>query len=109
MIETSFPITRDWIARHLSSRPVDDHPPPEGIELYRHPDDFDPKAAAVLVPLVNRVQGVTILLTQRTAHLNAHAGQISFPGGRVDPGDRDRIDTALRETVEETGLPRERV
>lgn len=109
MIETSFPITRDWIARRLSSRPVDDHPPPEGIELYRHPDDFDPKAAAVLVPLVNRVQGVTILLTQRTAHLNAHAGQISFPGGRVDPGDRDRIDTALRETVEETGLPRERV
>ena len=62
--------------------------------------------AAVLIPLVNRPQGMTLLLTLRTAHLTDHAGQISFPGGRVDPEDRDPIATALRETEEETGLSR---
>jgi 8-oxo-dGTP pyrophosphatase MutT (NUDIX family) len=77
--------------------------------VYRLPSGRVPVAAAVLVPLVSRSEGVTVLLTQRTAHLNDHAGQISFPGGRVDTGDVDRIDTALREALEETGLPRERV
>ena len=66
-------------------------------------------AAAVLVPLVNRSAGVTVLFTQRTAHLTDHGGQISFPGGRVDPGDRCAEDTALRETEEEIGLPRTKV
>ena len=65
--------------------------------------------AAVLVPLVNRPQGVQVLLTQRTAHLRDHAGQISFPGGRVEPEDPDRETTALRETEEEIGLARERI
>lgn len=65
-----------------------------------------PLDAAVLVPLVMREQGVTILLTQRTAHLKDHAGQISFPGGRVEAADVDVIATALRETEEETGLSR---
>ena len=65
--------------------------------------------AAVLVPIVNQPGGLTLLLTQRTAHLRDHAGQISFPGGRVDEGDADRIATALRETEEETGLSRSRV
>lgn len=60
--------------------------------------------AAVLVPLVNRPEGVTVLLTKRTEHLNNHAGQISFPGGRVDKTDRDPRHTALRETHEEIGL-----
>src|SRR5579883_1754603 len=54
--------------------------------------------AAVLVPLVMRPEALTVLLTQRTAHLAAHAGQISFPGGSVEPSDKDSIDTALRET-----------
>ena len=62
--------------------------------------------AAVLVPLINRPAGVTVMLTQRTAHLTDHAGQISFPGGRVDEGDLDRVYTALREAEEETGLTR---
>jgi 8-oxo-dGTP pyrophosphatase MutT (NUDIX family) len=60
--------------------------------------------AAVLVPLVMREAGLTVLLTQRTDHLHDHAGQISFPGGRVESTDADPIATALRETHEETGL-----
>lgn len=62
------------------------------------------KPAGVLVPLVNRPDGVTILLTQRTAHLQKHAGQISFPGGGWEPDDPDLVATALRETQEEIGL-----
>ena len=65
--------------------------------------------AAVLVPIVERDSGVTVLLTQRTKHLSNHAGQISFPGGRVEPHDQSAIDTALRETEEEVGLDRARV
>ena len=65
-------------------------------------------AAAVLVPIVERPAGPTILLTRRTAHLHDHAGQISFPGGRVDPCDVDPVACALREAEEEVGLPPER-
>ncbi len=65
--------------------------------------------AAVLVPLVMRPCELTVLLTQRTAHLAAHAGQISFPGGSVEPEDADAIDAALREAEEEVGLPRDHV
>lgn len=60
--------------------------------------------AAVLVPLVVRDSGITVLLTQRTAHLHNHAGQISFPGGRVDAEDIDHVAAALREAEEEVGL-----
>jgi len=67
------------------------------------------KPAGVLVPLVNRPEGVTILLTQRTAHLQKHAGQISFPGGGMEPDDPDLQATALRETEEEIGLPPDKV
>jgi len=62
------------------------------------------RTAAVLVPLVRRPGGLTVLLTRRTDHLNDHAGQISFPGGRTDPEDADAIATALREAHEEVGL-----
>ncbi|MBL8403054.1 MAG: CoA pyrophosphatase [Dechloromonas sp.] len=65
--------------------------------------------AAVLFPIVLRDDGHTVLLTQRTAHLRDHAGQISFPGGRVEAHDQSPVDTALRETEEEIGLSRERV
>ena len=64
------------------------------------------KLAAVLMPLVERDDGVYVLLTQRTTYLNGHAGQISFPGGSVEAQDRHRKDTALRETEEEIGLAR---
>jgi 8-oxo-dGTP pyrophosphatase MutT (NUDIX family) len=65
----------------------------------------DPRPASVLVPLVVRDDGVRVLLTERTAHLADHAGQISFPGGRVEEGDADAVATALRESEEEIGLP----
>jgi len=60
--------------------------------------------AAVLVPLVERATGLTILLTQRAATLKDHAGQISFPGGRIEPEDPDAWHAALREAHEEIGL-----
>src|SRR6202521_1189538 len=60
--------------------------------------------AAVLVPLVEHPSGLTVLLTQRAETLKDHAGQISFPGGRIEPGDRDAWHAALRETHEEIGL-----
>lgn len=67
------------------------------------------KPASVLVPLVTRPEGVSVLLTRRTAHLAAHAGQISFPGGGIEECDADAIACALRETEEEIGLVRDHV
>ena len=62
------------------------------------------RPAAVLVPVVNREEGLTVMLTQRTDHLHHHPGQISFPGGRVEADDDSPVATALRETEEEVGL-----
>ncbi len=62
--------------------------------------------AGVLVPIVARADAPSILLTVRSQTLAKHAGQIAFPGGRVDPGDADVVATALRETWEETGIDR---
>jgi 8-oxo-dGTP pyrophosphatase MutT (NUDIX family) len=59
----------------------------------------------VLVPLINRPQGLQVLLTQRSADLPDHPGQISFPGGRVEPDDASLEAAALREAAEEVGLP----
>jgi 8-oxo-dGTP pyrophosphatase MutT (NUDIX family) len=100
-------MTREWVVERLRE-PAEPAPDP-GFLRYIHPPERSVTPAAVLVPLINRPHGITVLFTQRTAHLNDHAGQISFPGGRVDQGDRDRIDTALREAEEETGLPRRQV
>ncbi|MCG6876855.1 MAG: CoA pyrophosphatase [Betaproteobacteria bacterium] len=61
------------------------------------------RPASVLVPVVKRASGLTVLLTRRTAHLHDHAGQISLPGGRAEE-DESPEDTALRETAEEIGL-----
>jgi 8-oxo-dGTP pyrophosphatase MutT (NUDIX family) len=65
--------------------------------------------AAVLIPVLKKPEGLSILLTQRTNHLHDHAGQISFPGGRKDAGDVDLRATALRESQEEIGLDSGRV
>jgi 8-oxo-dGTP pyrophosphatase MutT (NUDIX family) len=99
-----FPLTRENIAERLA-RPA---PRPEGNEphLIALGEGTRVTEAAVLVPLVDRPGGVRVLFTQRTPHLDDHAGQISFPGGRVEAGDASREDTALRETEEEIGLAR---
>jgi len=68
------------------------------------PENWRP--AAVLVPLVNRAPGVTVLLTQRTQDMPSHAGQISFPGGGRRADDADAAATAFRETEEEVGVAR---
>ena len=69
------------------------------------PASFRP--AAVLAPIVKRLEGWTMLFTQRAEETPAHPGQISFPGGRVQDDDADAVATAVRETVEEIGLARE--
>ncbi|KQV78755.1 CoA pyrophosphatase [Rhizobacter sp. Root1221] len=80
--------------------------PPEWapeIVLEKRFNDRVPAHASVLVPLVQRDE-LTVLLTQRTAHLTDHPGQISFPGGRAEPEDVNEVATALREAQEEIGL-----
>ncbi|PYE31197.1 8-oxo-dGTP pyrophosphatase MutT (NUDIX family) [Idiomarina fontislapidosi] len=64
------------------------------------------RPAAVMILLVERPHGLSLLLTQRAKTLRKHAGQISFPGGRFDQSDRHLLETALRETEEEIGLSR---
>ena len=90
------------------------HPNPQAMRgdhsLSAHPRPEVPLVpAAVLVPIVDRDAGLTILFTRRTDHLDKHAGQISFPGGRVEPGDSSPDEAALRETREEIGLPADRL
>ena len=83
-------------------------PPAWQPELRREPQFADraPAAAAVLVPLVDRPSGLSVLLTERADNLSTHSGQVAFPGGKVDPEDADAIDAALREAQEEVDLPR---
>jgi 8-oxo-dGTP pyrophosphatase MutT (NUDIX family) len=66
--------------------------------------DVPLKPAGVLVPLMQRPKGLSVLLTQRASHLTHHAGQVSFPGGRMETHDTDVRAAALRETHEEVGI-----
>lgn len=85
------------------------HDEPAGAELRYPGREGTPVAAAVLIPLVMRPDGLRVLLTERTAHLHDHAGQVSFPGGRIETDDASPVAAALREAQEETGLPQEHV
>ena len=67
------------------------------------------RPAAVLMPIIDHPSGATMLLTQRTAHLKRHSGQVAFPGGRHEPDDPSLFATALREAHEEIGLEPDRV
>jgi 8-oxo-dGTP pyrophosphatase MutT (NUDIX family) len=77
------------------------------IEAIRAYFPASPIPAAVLVPIVDHETGLTVLLTQRASTLKNHAGQISFPGGRIEPTDLNPFNAALRETEEEIGVGRE--
>jgi len=79
-------------------------PSPTAFVLEDGVGDESLTPASVLVPIVLRADQPTVLLTLRTAHLKDHPGQISFPGGRAEPGDTSPAHTALRETEEEIGL-----
>ncbi|MGB1262975.1 MAG: CoA pyrophosphatase [Cognaticolwellia sp.] len=75
---------------------------PPSAHKFRYQDKL--KNAAVLIAIVNNNNRLEVLLTKRASHLTHHAGQISFPGGKVEPDDHDITATALRETQEEIGL-----
>jgi 8-oxo-dGTP pyrophosphatase MutT (NUDIX family) len=82
---------------------VADRSPEQMVALRRHlPETF--ARAAVMVPIVERPEGLTVLMTRRASHLKHHPGQISFPGGRIEPDDVGPWEAALRETREEIGL-----
>jgi 8-oxo-dGTP pyrophosphatase MutT (NUDIX family) len=102
---------RDHVQRALSRPQADDRDYPSDFDLNSemaavrpHPDALaTARQAAVLIPAIAR-DTVTLLLTRRTDHLPAHAGQIAFPGGKAEPDDADPLATALREAHEEIGL-----
>ena len=106
---------RQELRRRLASHPSDR----DSLRI-GHYAGADPRAlhalmpqsvtrAAVLVPIVDRGDDLTVLLTLRADGLAHHAGQVAFPGGRLEPTDADAVDAALREAEEEIGLPRDRV
>ncbi len=108
------PTLPDWLRERLT-RPLD--LPPDAGHAAREARFPDATPAAVLVPLIWRESpgaddepvGWWLVFTRRTMHVRTHRGQIAFPGGRTDPGDRDAADTALRETTEEIGLSRDQI
>jgi 8-oxo-dGTP pyrophosphatase MutT (NUDIX family) len=104
--------TPDRFFLRAASRIRRDPPLAEGDEMLGDhrlnpdllPGELSYRDAAVLIPVVAREPEATVLLTQRTPHLTSHAGQIAFPGGKIEASDRDAGAAALREAEEEIGL-----
>ena len=102
-------ITRDWLIARLTSALEPDRILSGDVTVPGMPLTSAATPAAVLIPLINRANGITVLFNQRTAHLTDHPGQICFPGGRAETVDESAAHTALREAEEEIGLPKESV
>ena len=100
------PTEQVYSASHVPARGDHDL---NGGDVLGFSDNSGPKPAAVLVPIIQRADGLSILLTERQKHLNSHGGQISFPGGKVEKSDCSPLDAALRETQEEVGISRDYV
>ncbi len=104
---------RLWADAGRALHPLAEPPSGPAWNLDEIRDLFPPEQprtpAAVLVGLVPRPHGPQVLLTLRTLSLSRHAGQIAFPGGRIDPGDAGPLAAALRETAEEIAVPSERI
>ncbi|PCD02647.1 CoA pyrophosphatase [Sphingomonas spermidinifaciens] len=92
------------LAAALARAPADGEPPIPGDPILEHAGD--PMPAAVLIAITDRPEP-GVLLTRRTDSLSRHAGQVAFPGGRIDTGDADAVAAALREAEEEIALPRQ--
>lgn len=91
------PLTRDDIHRAMATRVK---PFMAGSDVQSQPL----RRAAVLCPIIERSDGLSVVLTRRSEHLRAHPGQISFPGGKIETTDRSPLEAALREVEEEIGL-----
>ena len=105
----TLPTRADIVSRLAASPPIEDLLTADDLERQHEIAKGGSKPAAVLLLVVNHPGDPTVVFTQRTAHLADHAGQISFPGGRVEEGDRTPEHTALREAEEEVGIPGDRV
>lgn len=99
-------LTAAWLRARFAGVPAWEPEIPDESSMRGH---SGLRRAAVLLPIVRRPEGLSLLLTERTAHLTNHGGQISFPGGGAEEHDSSPIETALRETEEEIGLHRRHV
>ena len=110
-VQSSFtlPGKADMVSRLAASPSLEDLLTADDLEKQHEAGRGPLKPAAVLLLVVNHPGDPTVVFTQRTAHLADHAGQISFPGGRVDEDDRTPQHTALREAEEEIGIPADRI
>jgi 8-oxo-dGTP pyrophosphatase MutT (NUDIX family) len=110
-------VSRDWLIKRFTDGGPGDNGAGETTRADQGDHVLNPgllpdqplKAAAVLMPVVDRADGLSVILTRRTDHLASHPGQVSFPGGHIEPEDEDPEDAALRESEEEVGLARRHV